>query len=298
MDYISLLSSNQHYLLYLAGVMIASGYVRDLNVLVPVYNWILRKVKSKRAIVAIISSITGVLPIPGRVIVSAGFLDTIACEDKKKREMFGIIDYLTTHHYYLWSPLEKSVIMPMAALGLSYGSFLYIMGPLLLTTFAVILFYIFYVLKEEHIEFRSNTIAAADTNTQSNPLNYVNWNALLILAAVIIAGNFAREYTDVLIEVIRGNTTSFWLVSGLSFFASFVLGSSSRFAAIATVCILVFGVEYLPWFFAIDYAGYMMSPTHKCLAIGKSYFNTPITEYYKAISVLVASILTVAFILL
>ncbi len=49
----------------------------------------------------------------------------------------------------------------------------------------------------------------------------------------------------------------------------------------------VFGIETLPLFFAIDYAGYMLSPAHKCLVVGKSYFRTPIAEYYKAIAALV-----------
>ena len=33
---------------------------------------------------------TGVLPIKGRVTVSAGLLDTLAPKDKKKREKFGL----------------------------------------------------------------------------------------------------------------------------------------------------------------------------------------------------------------
>ena len=70
------------------------------------------------------SILGGVLPIPGRVALSAPLLDAIAPPDKKKRSAFGIIDYLSTHHYYWWSPLEKTIILPMAALGITYREML------------------------------------------------------------------------------------------------------------------------------------------------------------------------------
>ena len=75
----------------------------------------------------------GVLPIPGRVALSAPLLDAIAPQDKRKRSAFGIIDYLSTHHYYWWSPLEKTVALPMAVLGISYWGFLsYTIVPLII----------------------------------------------------------------------------------------------------------------------------------------------------------------------
>ena len=43
---------------------------------------------------------TGVLPIKGRVTVSASLLDTLAPKDKKKREKFRPIDFMSSHHYY------------------------------------------------------------------------------------------------------------------------------------------------------------------------------------------------------
>ena len=132
--------------------MIVSGYARDLNLFYPIYNFIAKSFNSNRFIVFLISCVTGVLPIPGRVTVSAGVLNTIAPKEKEKRKVYGIIDYLSTHHYYLWSPIEKSVIIPMAVLGISYWQFMYHMIPLLIITFVVILYYIFYVLKEDDVE--------------------------------------------------------------------------------------------------------------------------------------------------
>ena len=296
MDYtLSLLTSNQWYLFYLAGIMIAAGYARDLRLFAPVYKLILAKVKSKRAVVALISAITGILPITGRVTVSAGFLDTIAPKDKKKREVFGVIDYLSTHHYYLWSPLEKSVIIPMAALSISYGVFMMTMLPLLITAFAVISYYIFYVLKEEDIEIDTTKFA----NTSAKVFNlkfweYINFGAVIMLAVVIALSNLAKEYTDVIYAFVESGTASFAIVSATAFLASLTLGSSSRFAAVTAICVSVYGIAYLPWFFAIDFAGYMLSPMHKCLVISKTYFGTPLKDYYKAICVLCGAIIVTA----
>ncbi len=68
----------------------------------------------------VVSAIGGILPIEGRVTVSAGVLDTMCSNHSHNhgREKMGIVDYLGNHHYYLWSPLEKTVILPIAAFGL------------------------------------------------------------------------------------------------------------------------------------------------------------------------------------
>lgn len=286
MDYTSLLLSNQWYLFYLASIMIIAGYARDQRWFSPVYAWIIHNVKSKRAVVAMISGVTGVLPITGRVTVSAGFLDTIAPKDKSKRQIYGIIDYLSTHHYYLWSPVEKSVIIPIAALGISYTTFIGYMLPLLVTVFAVIAYYIFSVLKEEDVEIDTSKINSGTKYLEKNPLRYVNWSAIALLASVIVISNYAKEHTNEIKEIVEQNTESLLYVSIFAFIGSLTLGSSSRFAAITAIAVSVYGLAYLPWFFAIDYIGYMLSPTHKCLSISKMYFGTPIKEYYKAILML------------
>ena len=98
-----------------------------------VYSLAKRYVKDARIMIIITSLIGGVLPIPGRVALSAPLLDAIAPPDKKRRSEFGIIDYLSTHHFYWWSPLEKTIILPMAALGITYGEMLhYTFAPLLI----------------------------------------------------------------------------------------------------------------------------------------------------------------------
>lgn len=291
MPSIDILINNQWYLFYLAAVMILAGYARDLRLFAPVYRWIVSNVKSKRAVVALISCVTGVLPITGRVTVSAGFLDTIAPTNKKKRQVFGIIDYLSTHHYYLWSPIEKSVIIPMAALGIGYWTFFQTMLPLLIVMFIVIFFYIFYVMQEDQVEIDTSKFDTGDKFFNKNPLTYINWSAILVLAVIIALGNFAKGYTDQIKAIVESGVANFAVVSALAFGGSLALGSSSRFAAITAICVTVYGIEYLPWFFAIDYAGYMLSPAHKCLTVGKMYFGTPLRDYYKAIGILCGALI-------
>ena len=119
--------------------MMIAGMIKENNLFSDVFAFLKRSLKSNRAVVALFSAMTGVLPIKGRVTVSAGLLDTLAPKDKKKREKFGPIDFMSTHHYYFWSPIEKTVILPMAAFGLSYTAFLGIMWPLIAATFAYII---------------------------------------------------------------------------------------------------------------------------------------------------------------
>ena len=64
--------------------MIVAGIMKDSNYLNDFYQIIASKIKSKRLIVFLVSLITGILPIPGRVTVSAGILDTLAPDKKLK----------------------------------------------------------------------------------------------------------------------------------------------------------------------------------------------------------------------
>ena len=89
-----------------------SAYVQRKGLIYPLLNKLTVFVPSKRLFVVVTSAVAGVLPIAGRVSISAGILDTIAPKDERRKH-YGILDYLSTHHYYLWSPFEKSVITPL-----------------------------------------------------------------------------------------------------------------------------------------------------------------------------------------
>ena len=120
-------------------------------------------------------------------------------------------------------------------------------------------------------------------------LGYVDFRLIAWVAIIIIMANFAREHTNDVKAYLEGtafdiNTVQgFATISAIAFASAFAFGSSSRFAAITTILSLVYGVEYFVWFFALDYAGYLISPMHKCMAIGKMYFGTPWKRYFNAL---------------
>lgn len=279
------------YVGYLAAVMIVAAWAKKTGFFMPFYRWIATHVKSKRAVVAIISAISGVLPIEGRVTVSAGFLDTIAPNDSRRR-LYGIIDYLSTHHYYFWSPLEKTVILPMAVLGLGYVGFLGLVWPLILTCFLVAGFYIFFVLKEEDVSIDLEKKCECAKHTEQ--VKWINWKVLAAVAGVIVLGNFLKTFDKEMLDIVK-HSGSIAVATVLSFIFSFAMGSSGKYAGFVSLLSTIFGVKYLPLFLAVDYAGYMFSPTHKCFTVGKTYFDTPVAEFYKAIGLLCGALIFVAF---
>ena len=121
------------FLPYIIGIMIVGGLVKQYGVLNEVFVALRNTFKSNRLVVAATALAGGVLPIEGRVVMSAPLLDSIASDKAQSRSKFGIVDYLSTHHYYWWSPLEKTVVLPMAALGMSYTQYMgYTIVPLMI----------------------------------------------------------------------------------------------------------------------------------------------------------------------
>ena len=308
---------NQEYIIFLIGVMVTSGIIKENNYFGALFSAILDRVKSKKLIVYLVSFISGVLPVSGRVSVSAGILDTIAPEDKNSRAKFGIIDYLATHHYYLWSPLEKTIIIPMAALSMSYLDVMSYLWPLLAVTLIYTIAYIKVLIKEEDVEIRyKNNFDNKGLFFVLTPLlagigfliagysgpiifsilafyymvfsksfkfwKYINWKLVGLLFFVILASNYISSYTSEFQEYIK-NKSDLLVGCILGFLFAFLLGSSGKFIGIAVILTQIFGIEYFTLFFAIEYAGYLISPSHKCTCIGKMYFNTPVIDYAKAL---------------
>jgi hypothetical protein len=315
-------------------IMIVAGIAKERGLFMPVYSYIKTSFKSNRLVLFLISAISGVLPIEGRVTVSAGVLDTIThkdCDHNHGRQKMGIVDYLSTHHYYLWSPLEKTVVIPMATFGLGYVAWLGMVWPLLLVTALFVTYYIFFKVKEDEINIEESTfkISAVMRNvlpffiaigayiyvggdkhifaifgslalyyvflTQTwnfkKLLSYINWEVLLTVAVVIVLGNYFKSQEALINEYIRGlgiditTVTGILIVSLIGLVASFLMGSSGKFIALAVLMSAVFGQQYFLWFFAVDYVGYLLSPTHKCVMVGNRYFGTPLKTYYSALGI-------------
>jgi hypothetical protein len=120
-------------------------------------------------------------------------------------------------------------------------------------------------------------------------LSYVNWEVILVVGAVIILGNYFKMYENEYSGYIKSaglDPTTFLgmlMISLVGFTASFLMGSSGKFVAFAVLLAQLFGPAYFLWFFAVDYAGYLLSPTHKCVMVGNRYFGTPYRTYYLAL---------------
>lgn len=276
----------QIYLLFLIGVMISAGVIKEHHLFDDIFIAIFRKVKSKRLILFLISFFGGLLPIPGRVTISAGILDTIAPDDKESRSKFGIVDYLSTHTFYLWSPLEKTVVLPMAVLGISYWAFISAVWPLIAVTFIYIIYYIFFKIKEDDIQlvmidqefsfsrlimgagplllgivliavgynpaitFGIITIyylVAVKEFNHRKILSYINLNLVLVLFLVLIASVFFKENFSDIENIINQNKSlfdintisGFMTISGFAFIASWLMGSSGKYAGIVALLSLI-----------------------------------------------------------
>jgi hypothetical protein len=327
-----ILIKGQEFLVYLIFIMFVTGILKERGYLMDIFRLLEQKVKSKKMVVFLVSLFGGVLPIPGRVALSASMLNSIAPLDNKKRKKFGIIDYLATHHYYLWSPLEKTVIIPMAVLGLSYTQFMSYIWPLLLITGLYITYYILSLDDDEiDIEVKDDPInwsnvllvvlpflitilvscftdyyfAAFTTFTiylivysKSWKLlvNYVNWELIWIVAVIIILGNLIGSYYPLMENYIKQYSTpgGILMVAMLGFLSSFLLGSSAKYASIVSLLTSVFGIQYFVLFFTLEYSAYLISPSHKCLPIGQKYFHTGFMTYLKALIIWISIMITYA----
>lgn len=280
------------FVFFVIGIMALTNFVNAKGYFIPFYNFLERKIRSKRLLVALVSAVSGVLPIPGRTIVSAGALDTLAPEDSRRKN-FGLINYLSTHHYYLWSPLEATVLIPLSVLGLTYFEFISIIAPLLLTLLLITLYYIFFVLKESDVIINKVQHKKQDFNL----LKSIKWDVPLFVGIVIIIGNLFKFYSEDITEFFMNYSSSIFFASVIAFVTSFILGSSSKFAGITTLLVSIFGLNYLPLLFSLGYAGYLISPTHKCLVITKTYFGLDMS-FYRALLLIGTVLATVGYLLI
>lgn len=300
-----------------------------------IFRLLEQKVKSKKMVVFLVSLFGGILPIPGRVALSASMLNSIAPVDNKKRKKFGIIDYLATHHYYLWSPLEKTVIIPMAVLSLTYVQFMSYIWPLLLISGLYISYYILSLdddeidieVKDDPIDWKNIYLVVIPflatimmcvfftdyyfgfftaftiwlvyySNSWGKLIGYINWELIWIVALVIILGNLVGSYYSQIESYIKlyNKPEHILIVAMISFLSSFLLGSSAKYASIVSLLTSVFGMHYFVLFFTLEYSAYLISPSHKCLPIGQKYFHTGFMTYLKALVIWISIMITYALI--
>jgi hypothetical protein len=337
--------SDEIYLFVLISIMMVSGIAKEHNIFAGTYGYLKNTFKSNRLVIMLLSFVSGILPIEGRATVSAGILDTATGSngDNESRKKLGIIDFLTTHHFYMWSPIEKPVLLPMAAFGLGYSMWLGMIWPLLLVSALFIVLYCWLAVDENEIqitpcpdfsilEFFKNTlpfliaiisymmlggegpeavfpvfgllllyyVVLTKSYDIKRLFSYVNWTTVAIVAVVFASSSYMQEHREWIEESVKSigldmhTFKGVFYISLLTFLASFSMGSDGKFAALTVLMATVFGKEYLLWFFALDYAGYLLTPMHECVMIGKRYFGTTLTTYYTALIGWVVLLITVA----
>lgn len=336
MDNYLYLVNDLSYIWMIIFIMISAGVAKDKDLFAPAYAYVKDTFKSNKVVVVLLSSIGGILPIEGRVTVSAGLLDTVAPKCGHGREKMGIVDYLATHHYYMWSPLEKTVLIPIAAFGLTYAAWFKMVWPLILVSFVFIGWYVWTQVDEDEVIIQPAPLKISalvrnvvpmflaigvyiyqdDTmiyvfgglafyylliTQQWDPKKiwaYINWEVIFTVVFVIILGNFIKhnsEYFEAIVKTVDPKTAYGMIIISLMGFAfSVLMGSSGKFVALAVLMAKIFGIKYFLWFFAVDYAGYLLSPTHKCVMVGNRYFGTPYITYYKALGTWSVLLLTTA----
>ena len=328
------------YMGYIFGIMILGGYIREYRVLDDVYSLAKSYIKDNRLMIIVTSIFGGVLPIPGRVALSAPLLDAIAPPSKRDRSNYGIIDYLSTHHYYWWSPLEKTIILPMAALGITYREMLsYTFIPLLIclgytwwyiftkvdpysvvpslgnvrefnwrsalrgwAPFIATIWFLLCVGKAGAIFFfpwfGAMCCYYAWLCKDWNWGKYINKQFAIISTIVLALGGVVGLIKAPVMAYLKSATPEMIIpVTIVGMVAAWIMGSSGKYAGMTSALVLIFGQQYLVWFLATEYSGYLLSPAHKCLMIGQQYFGTPIKKYYKVLSGMCALLIGYGFII-
>jgi len=263
----------------------------DFNLLSGLYKFLSKNVKHKRLLLALISSVFGVLPIYGRNILSAPVLNSFVSDDKNSKNRIGLVNYLMTHHYYLWSPLEKTILIPMVALSLSYIDILKYTFPLLLVMTIFSFGYMFIVLKENDIVFNAINVTSQN-KIKRKWKEYINWRLMIYLSCILFLNWIVEHYS----EYLTGFIDSSILLSTaaiVSFCISFLLGSSAKFTGILIILVSIYGLEYFTFFMAIQFTAYLLSPMHKCIVITNEYFKTDYLYFYKVIGILSALIILI-----
>jgi hypothetical protein len=241
---------------------------------------------------------------------AAPILDGLAIS--KNRQKMGIINYFLAHHYYLWSPFEKSVIIILSGLSISYFQFIEaVFIPLIIYLILLILYCIFYVNTNDlNIKIQNNGpawpllvfilsifsalfipiyisfticmiifVIYSKINLSSlfKMITSKDYYTLLIIGLVIIAGQYIHTIVNPKDYI---TTQNIIILLSLGFIFSFVLGSSSKYAGITLLMSSLVGVKFLPIIFITEYVGYFLSPVHKCVLISKQYFDTPLIRFY------------------
>ena len=272
------------YVGIIAIILFLAEFFKSNGVLIK----LLSKIKNKKLRICMLHFISGVLPMPGRICVVNSIFDVAIKRNTKSNPKLSFLHYLSTHHYYLWSPLEKTIIIPITVLGLSYFNMITLMLPLLIYT-AVIYGIMIYKLDidlinfEDSIEFKKTKFS----------LRNIDWKLICMVAVLILLGNYFKTYLPDIKAFLSVNL-DLCICLPFLFISNFFLGSSGKYIGLVSMLTLLLGIEYFLPLFIIGYCAYYISPMHKCNPINIKYFNIKIIEYYKYLVLFIMPILIYA----
>lgn len=333
MEMLLVILSKEIYLIGLASALIIGGVIKQGNYFNPLYNWINTRLQNKKASLTIVSMLSGIFPVEGRCTVSAPIMDSM-CKGEHRRRL-GILDYIATHHYYLWSPLEPSVLIFLSVLGISWGTFMQatiipliayllfmvgvlilyvklddvdiaiqetktdrfgavVMGVIMLFGFGLMLFdpqmypfyYTFPVMATLLVLMTGTSITTA--------LSYIRWKLIASIGVIIGIGTYAKTYNAEFASYVSSGDFSTPVLLAIGTLMAVIMGSSSKYAGIGALIVSVTHISLLPLVVVCEFAGYLLSPTHKCLSISNMYFGTKITHMIGIIGLLICVILAAA----
>jgi hypothetical protein len=323
---LSILYEGQDFVLFLILIMISTNIMKEKMLMIDTIGLLGTYISNRKIMIFLTSLFFGILPIPGRIVLGSSVLNSMTKQKMSYR--IGVLEYLSTHHYYFWSPLEKTVIVPMSILGISYMSYISVVWPVIALSVAFLIVYLWFFVPEEDIliKFPSSFkwinifkytlpifvfIGVVAFNEEyllysgiglflyyslmskvtfrelKNHIKHLNYKLILLLISTIIIGNNIKE---IHLQVI--NTELLMIALGVSFLYSFALGSSSKYAMISALLISTFGLQYMLMFLVLDFAGYILSPTHKCFWVAASYYEMQLKKFIGVISLWLLILIT------
>lgn len=186
------LINNASFLIMVVSTMVISGIYKHQQILGALYGIVLRYVTNRKLLVLLLAA--SFQPVPSRTMLTTALVEGMASKDAN-RERLAVFSYMSTNHYYLWSPLEPSVIINMAALGLSYWQFLhYMMWPLVAYALVLTAYAIFFVDSDDFVQVPGRVA----TMSQSHRVDFF----LLLLA---IGLTVTQTLPDIKIDQLKIN---------------------------------------------------------------------------------------------
>ena len=111
---------------------------------------------------------------------------------------------------------------------------------------------------------------------------------ILMVAIIIIAGSIISGNQDMLKSFFPNAALGEALC--FAFLVSFSLGSSSKYAGIVVILTNLYGMQFFQLILAVEFAGYLLSPIHKCVFIALKAYGTPIKMFYASVGILCSTL--------